>query len=265
MNYQRLMKGFAAEAAIPVRHAAPSKPVTITEEVADAIASKVVKSIGGFECEQGVQHTLQDWQVELILEEVRKLEATQFTEYTKDGDVVLIPLAENINESFIYNLPTEIVDGIKNYAYGKIPLALSPIWYIYLMLAEQPVEAMGLFLQTLSVMIDDNREVVDNDAVSYLGDILARDVDEDEEDDEDLGDAESMSPGEYIETDNEAALEAQAIADENLESETDVPDDDYVEVDPNSPMAQLFDDGESMMELLKQEFPELKEETEHGE
>lgn len=265
MNYKLLMKGFAAEAAIPARPAAPSKPVTITEEVADAIASKVVKSIGGFECEQGVQHTLQDWQVELILEEVRKLEAELFTEHTKDGDVILIPLAENINESFIYNLPPEIVDGIKNYAYGKIPLVLSPIWYIYLMLAEQPVDAMGLFLQTLSVTIDDNREVVDNDALEYLGDILAQDVDDDEEDDEDLGDAEGVSPGEYVEADNEAALEAQATTDGNLESETDVPDGEYVEVDPNAPMAQLFDDDESMMELLKQEFPELEEEDKDAE
>ena len=209
-----------------------------------------MKSIGGFEYEQqgGVQHTLKDWQVELILEEVRKLEATQFTEHTKDGDVVLIPLAENINESFIYNLPQEIVDGIKNYAYGNIPLVLSPIWYIYLMLAAQPVEAMGLFLQTLSVAIDDNREVVDSDAEGYLGDILAQDVDEDEEYEEDLGDAEGMSPGEFIEIDNEDALEAQAIADENLESDTDVPDGDYVEVDPET------------VDVI-----ELMEETDHGE
>ena len=140
------------------------------------------------------------------------------------------------------------MDGIKNYAYGNIPLVLSPIWYIYLMLAAQPVEAMGLFLQTLSVAIDDNREVVDSDAEGYLGDILAQDVDEDEEYEEDLGDAEGMSPGEFIEIDNEDALEAQAIADENLESDTDVPDGDYVEVDPET------------VDVI-----ELMEETDHGE
>lgn len=217
MDFRRLMKttGCEPESRIPVTRpitAASDTQQLIPDDVAETIATRVADTIEsrlirGFNCVEGsdVRHTLKDWQVEQILDEVRKLEEKYFTE--EDG-TVLIPLSDTINESFIYNIPLEIADGIKNGAYANIPLVLSPIWYIYLMLAANPMEGIGVFLQTLSTVIDDNREVVDNDAQEYLADILAPEgtpVDDDDDyDGEDPDDAGSVAePGEYIEQDSE--------------------------------------------------------------
>lgn len=241
MRYDQLIRVTAAPAAV----APPTTDYAQLVEKVNAQTSVINKLMSSLSSaterempEQLENSILNDDQAALILEELARIESEYFTEELPDEkEVKLAPLNRSIVTEFLYNVPFEVYKAINSCVNNreKFPDVLNPAMLLYLLMTKDPFGAIGLWMQTISTMIDDNREVVDNDAQEYLADVLAEDdEDADADDEEDLGSAEGMSPGEFIEIDNEAALEAQAIADENLESETDVPDGDYVEVDPET-------------------------------
>lgn len=250
MRYDQLMIVTAAPAAV----APPTTDYAQLVEKVNAQTSVINKLMSSLSSatereipEQLENSILNDEQAGLILEELVRIESEYFTEELPDEKIKTVPLNRSIVTEFLYNVPFEVYKAINSCVNNreKFPDVLNPAMLLYLLMAEDPFGAIGLWMQTISTMIDDNREVVDNDAQEYLADVLADDDEEtDTDDEEDLGDAEGMSPGEYVEIDNEAALEAQAIADENLESETDVPDDDFVEVDPDAVDVIVDDDYE---------------------
>ena len=101
-----------------------------------------------------------------------------------------IPLEKNrvLPKQFLYNIPREMFEGIRYcHVHQDTPMVLNPIIMLYPFLMQNSGDAFGLYLMKLREMLDDNREVIENDAQAYLAD---KQYDADANNEEDIEDAE---------------------------------------------------------------------------
>lgn len=183
-----------------------------------------------------------DSEVDEIVEILQHCEREYFNDIPLDS--IPIPMLKN--------LPGSLIKAIRfvwdRKEYHDI---LNPIMALYLCCADDPAAAIGRYWQLIHGLINDNAQAIDDDARQYLSmigdeqpfdtvdpaeyeigptedeeddrDVPDDDYDESEEDDyEELDDVDIMSPGEYVEIDNEAALEEQDIVNVDEEDIRDV-------------------------------------------
>lgn len=120
---------------------------------------------------------LDDMEVNTILENALEFQKKYFEN---------LPLSKTLVKQFVYNVPRPAYDGVKycNIHQGT-PDVLNPVILLYPFLTEEPGDSIGLYLMTLMKILDDNREVIENDAQAYLAD-KQYDDDVNEEDIEDV-------------------------------------------------------------------------------
>lgn len=79
-----------------------------------------------------------------------------------------IPLKKDLIKEFIYNIPKEVVMGIRHCNnHQTIPDILNPMMFVYPLLVANTFEAMGMYWKILLPMLDGNREVIEKDAAIY--------------------------------------------------------------------------------------------------
>ena len=83
-----------------------------------------------------------------------------------------IPLSKDIVKQFLWNAPRDIVRGMRySENHPGLPDILNPVMYLYPLLMKDPSDAIGLYWQTLSKLLDGNREAIKNDAAAYIADL----------------------------------------------------------------------------------------------
>lgn len=83
-----------------------------------------------------------------------------------------IPLSKDIVKQFLWNAPRDIVRGMRySENHPGLPDILNPVMYLYPLLMKDPSDAIGLYWQTLSRILDGNREAIKNDAAAYVADL----------------------------------------------------------------------------------------------
>lgn len=83
-----------------------------------------------------------------------------------------IPLSKDIVKQFLWNAPRDIVRGMRySENHPELPDILNPVMYLYPLLMKDPSDAIGLYWQTLSKLLDGNREAIKNDAAAYIADL----------------------------------------------------------------------------------------------
>lgn len=122
--------------------------------------------------------SLSDDDVSIMLEFACKFQKKYFSD---------IPLAQDLGELklFIFNLPKSIIAGMK-YArnHPELPDVLNPVMFIYPLLTVNPECSIGLYWLKLMQLLDGNREAIEQDASSYIADMMPYDEDEDESEEE---------------------------------------------------------------------------------
>lgn len=173
MNYRRLIK---SRIQYTVYDAEASPPKEMTEVKTDnsemmtllrQIAEKNIPMPEMLE-----NSVLTDEEVDLVM-----FYALEFEKLLPE-----IPLEKNkvLPKQFLYNIPREMFEGIRFcHVHQDTPMILNPIIMLYPFLMQNSSDAFGLYLTKLREMLDDNREVIENDAQQYLADMMP-----DEEEDE---------------------------------------------------------------------------------
>ena len=83
-----------------------------------------------------------------------------------------IPLSKDIVKQFLWNAPRDIIRGMRySENHPGLPDILNPVMYLYPLLMKDPSDAIGLYWQTLSRILDGNREAIKNDAAAYIADL----------------------------------------------------------------------------------------------
>lgn len=121
---------------------------------------------------------LEQFEVDEILETMEQYQAKYFPS---------IPMKKQLDHRFVFNIPKEIVQAIHYFRiHTELPDILNPAILFYPLFTDVCNDSFGLYLSIISSLIDDNREVINDDAQAYLADSMEGDeMDEDEEDSKD--------------------------------------------------------------------------------
>ena len=116
-------------------------------------------------------YELNDDQISFVLSLLLKYQ----DKYFKD-----IPLAEALHQDFMWNIPAEVYDAaVVAETYGY-PDQLNPIFWLYIMCTEVPIDMIGLFvLRAYTSMSDEDFDCIDKHANEYKKLYLTPDEDED--------------------------------------------------------------------------------------
>ena len=136
-----------------------SKPVNESEMV--RLLREISKQTSQIPSQLREDHSLlSDYEVNDLLACALKFQEKYFKE--------TIPLSKDLIQEFIYNIPKEVVRGVRHCQNHAIPDILNPMLLMYLFLTKNPFEAIGVFWKIVLPMLDDNREVIEKDAQTYL-------------------------------------------------------------------------------------------------
>lgn len=116
-------------------------------------------------------YELNDDQISFVLSLLLKYQ----DKYFKD-----IPLAETLNQNFMWNIPFEVYDAaVAAETYGY-PDQLNPIFWLYIMCTEVPHDMIGLFvLRAYTSMSDEDLDCIDKHANEYIKQYLTSDDSDD--------------------------------------------------------------------------------------
>ena len=168
MDYRKIIKtaGYV-QSPVESNVEVPSKMMELLREIHDKTASLQMPS-------SLEKAALTDEEVNDILETALRFQ----NEYFKD-----IPLSMDLSQPFIYNIPEPILLGIQYMKkHPDVPDILNPMMFMYLLLAKDPFDKIGLYWSRLLELInmDGNREAIDEDTQAYLADGMIDDDDDDE-------------------------------------------------------------------------------------
>lgn len=110
--------------------------------------------------------TLSDSDVNIIINKMMEYRKTLFKN---------IPLGPDFDPRFVYNIPKSFVKAIDWFDTRKYdnscPEILNPAILLYMLLQDNPMDSMGEFWRVLIPLLDDNREVIEEDAQAYVADL----------------------------------------------------------------------------------------------
>lgn len=158
MRYEHFVKGVKPRTEEPTPNINSSTLKEWTEvlhKISEITAQPIPQSIA-----EG-NTILNDYEADIVMQEILNLRAMFFSK---------IPLSKKMVKLFIYNIPLPIVDAIRWFRNhpGELPEIMNPAILLYPLLVDDPMQIIGLYLSIIRELIDDNREVIDQDANDYL-------------------------------------------------------------------------------------------------
>ena len=79
-----------------------------------------------------------------------------------------IPIKHELDKQFVWNVPKDVIRGAHICETRELPDILNPMILLYPFLTESPSEIIGVYLDKIASLIDEDRELIDHDMKTYL-------------------------------------------------------------------------------------------------
>ena len=186
MKYQKLINPNFNINNIPEEEPLPEEPVVSVEEAEPTIALVTpTTDSADFICDPNPNPiaTSDEYKPILTIDQVNEL-MQKLDYYRTEIFDNKIPVKHQQESRTMWNIPLEIIKGMWDANNrSDVPEVLNPAILVYMLAAENPYAAMGYYMQKIQELILENQQYIDDDALSYVADLMDGETSEDEEDD----------------------------------------------------------------------------------
>lgn len=117
--------------------------------------------------------TLNDDEISNVLSMLIEFEEKYFSD---------TPLASELEQRFMWNIPKNVYKAAINVKDKGLPDALNPLYWFYILCAEEPADMIGKFIVTaVNSVTDEEYEVIEQHADDYDKTYLSDDIESSEE------------------------------------------------------------------------------------
>lgn len=188
MNFQKLINPNFDINQIPEETILPEEPATVVDD-AEPTATLVttLTDSTGVVCDPTPITTTDEYKPILTIDQVNEL-MQKLDYYRTEIFDNKIPLKRQQESRTMWNIPLDIIKGMWDADNrSDVPEVLNPAILVYMLAAENPYAAMGYYMQKIQELILENQQYIDDDALSYVADMVddaeSEDDSTDEEDD----------------------------------------------------------------------------------